>query len=377
MSRGREAVGVAHPGYGGIRDLLQFLCGGSLRNWSRLVRENGIDPQFARRATVVSFTSLLQAPFRAAERLRHGRGIRRTVVAPPLFIVGHWRSGTTWLHNLMCQDPSAGFVSGYQMALPDSWLVARRVLRPLIARILPDRRPMDNVTVSLGSPQEEEFVMAKVSPYSCYHFWSFPRQGVDYFRKYALLEGLTDAESAGWRETYLAVLQKTAYGCGGRRLVLKNPVNTARIPALLALFPDARFVHICRDPRDVFPSARESFRRLLSVFQFQRVDDDLIARSVLRFYEQIMGRFFEDRGRIPAGRLSQVRYEDMLEDPMRELRRVYGELSLPGFEAARPRFEAHLASHAGYRRNAYALTADEAREVARRWGFAAEALGYA
>src|SRR5687768_18104609 len=46
------------------------------------------------------------------------------------------------------------------------------------------------------------------------------------------------------------------------RSILKSPPHTCRVPTLLRLFPDARFVHIVRDPYAVYPSTLHLWRIL-------------------------------------------------------------------------------------------------------------------
>jgi len=106
--------------------------------------------------------------------------------------------------------------------------------------------------LSLDDPQEEEFAMAETSGYSFYHQWSFPRKGRELFEKYALFRNVPDDEVDQWKNLYVSILKKAAYSHRGKRLIVKNPANSARIKILLELFPHARFIHIYRNPYIVF-----------------------------------------------------------------------------------------------------------------------------
>src|SRR5262245_10078632 len=82
-----------------------------------LLLRNGVDSKYWPRAARALGLSLLNAPMAVLERLRYGRTLRRVALpARPVFIIGHWRSGTTHLHNLLTQDVRFGSLS-YAQAL--------------------------------------------------------------------------------------------------------------------------------------------------------------------------------------------------------------------------------------------------------------------
>lgn len=351
---------------------------GSLRSLVRLVPYAGeMDLRFAGRAVLIYASSALTWPLRAWESLRFGRALRRTRIHPaPVFILGHWRSGTTHLHNLMSQDPALGYVPMYQAILPECSLVAERWLRPLLARLVPLVRPMDNMIWPLDHPQEEEVPLSKTFHLGFYTKLLFPGSLRESFERLVLLRGSSDADRALFKRRYLRVLRKATLRAQGRRLVLKNPVNTGRIRYLLELFPDAKFVYIHRDPYEVFVSTRHLHRKLLEVIRLQDTNDEEIERNVLSIYRMLQRRYLEERSLIPSHQLVEVTYEDLSGDPMGCLKRIYQELSLPGFAVAEPSFQAYVNSQAEYKRNEYFLDDETVLEVNRSWGFAFAEFGY-
>ena len=97
----------------------------------------------------------------AAESLIFGRKIRNTKIEhPPIFILGHWRSGTTLLHNLMTLDPEVTFPNLYQCLYPGHFLLTENVMAPLTSWLLPKTRPMDNIPTSWKAPLEDEMALA-------------------------------------------------------------------------------------------------------------------------------------------------------------------------------------------------------------------------
>jgi hypothetical protein len=191
----------------------------------------------------------------------YGRRIRETPIThPPLFILGHWRSGTTLLHELLVLDPRHSFPNTYQCFDPCHPLLTERLVRKYCNWLLPAKRMMDNMPVGWERPQEDEFALALLGAPSPYLTIGFPNQGA--IDPDALdLDGLPAHERERWKRLFLRFLQTITFR-DPRRLVLKSPPHTCRIPTLLELFPDARFVHIVRDPVAVYSSTVNLWMKL-------------------------------------------------------------------------------------------------------------------
>ncbi len=100
--------------------------------------------------------------------------------------------------------------------------------------------------------------------------------------------------------------------------------------------------------------------------------DELIHSSMERMYRA----FFKQREEIPAGDLIDVKYEDLVANPLEQLERIYQELELGDFEQQREHFKAYLGEQRDYQTNRHELPAAAAAEVDRRWGFFMERYGY-
>lgn len=335
-----------------------------------------LHPRYAGRALLVLSTSVASVPLRLWERVRYGRRIAAVRVKPPIFVIGHWRSGTTHLHNLISQDRSLGYLSMYQAMVPGCSLIGERWLRPLLARVVPAKRPMDNMLWPIDAPQEEEIPLAKMTPYSLYVRFLFPRRALHLFRKYVLLQDAPPRIASEIKREYYALLQVATIHAGGRRLVLKNPVNTARVRLLLELFPDAKFIHAYRSPYAVFASTGHMQGQLLPITTLQSLPRGDRSDAILELYAEMMRRYFEDRALIPPGNLVEVRFEDVERDPVGEVRRLYDVLGLPGYAAMEPRLKAYVSSLRTYQKNALEISAADRRSVDERWGFAIAELGY-
>jgi hypothetical protein len=173
------------------------------------------------------------------------------------------------------------------------------------------------------------------------------------------------------------MLRKATFKEGGKRLVIKNCSDSARIKALLELFPDAKFIHTYRNPYDVFRSTQHLYRTVLVRAQVQEIDLKELETWVLQFYTQLMQKFFAVKSLIPKGNLVEIKYEDLDKEPLAQLRRIYETLGLPGFAEAEPAFKAYLDSIKGYQKNVYKKLEDSLiQNVNQNWSFALKELGY-
>lgn len=345
--------------------------------WVRLLRENGVgDPGYRARLARVLLTSIFAAPARIVERVVWGGRVRRTAIRAPLMILGYGRSGTTHLHNLLARDPGHASVTTLQCIAPSFFLLASALPRGLLDGLVPATRPMDNMRVALDLPQEEEVAIANSTHMSFLHHLSFPRNAMRLHQRYALMEGIDNRERANWEQAYLGIVQKAAFHARGRRVVLKSPTNLARIPHILRIFPEARFVNIVRNPYTVYLSLVNMFRKLVPQHQVQDIEWDDMERSIVHAYQANMKRYIRDRSLIPPDRLVEIRFEDLETAPIPVLQRVYERLELGGWDAARKHVTEYLGTLRDYRKNRFDLDAATAKRVNSQWAFALDEWGY-
>ncbi|MBN2003288.1 MAG: sulfotransferase [Anaerolineae bacterium] len=355
----------------------QFLAGGSFINWLQLLRENGgIDLRYLTKSLYVSLVALAGAPFRAYESLRYRSLIEETAIEnPPIFILGHWRSGTTHVHRLMAQNPDFAVVTFIHTMIPGLF-ISSSIFRSILSHSLPKTRPMDNVSVGPEEAEEEEYALGNLTPYSFYHALSFPKKMRHIFDRYVLFEGVESQVIERWKTMYLRFLKKVTFSSGGKRLLLKNPANTGRIRVLLEMFPNAKFVHICRNPYVVYSSTMNWLDKELAPTALQEVDEPQMRENALTNYEKLMHKYLEERDLIPDGNLCEVRFEDVEMDPWGEIRRIYQHLGLEMSLNTQLSIQQYLASVKGYKKNQYRMDRQTLREVDRRWGFAIKHWNY-
>ena len=310
------------------------------------------------------------------ERLVYGRQIERVELAePPLFILGHWRSGTTFLHELLIRDPEHTYPNTFQCYAPNHFVLTERWLMPLTAFLLPSRRPMDNMTTGWLRPQEDEFALANLGVGSPYLTIMFPSGG-PVCREYLDLHDLTPAQRAEWQQAIRLFFQRLAFR-NNRRIIVKSPAHTARIRTLVETFPGAKFVHIVRDPYDIYASTVRLWQSLHETQGLHLVkDDSWLAEYVLSSFERMYAAFEEDRRLLGDDKIVELRYEDLVADAKGQLVKIYNQLGLGDFTRVESAVDAHLAEVTNYRPNRFQLDAQTRRTVHERWAGYFERYGY-
>ena len=277
--------------------------------------------------------SLVLAPLSFYEKVTCDKNIKNTKIEkPPIFIIGHWRSGTTYLHNLMSKNLDFAYPTTFQTITPGLFLKFEKLIKPIVASSLPPTRPQDSIVLGADLPQEEEYGIGNISPFSFYHGWCFPRNR-DFYYKFVHLDSIGKNRINDWKKTYLYYLKKVTLFYNGKQLVLKNPSNTSRVKLLLELFPDAKFIHIYRDPYYTYLSMKRNIEKEMTLYCLQKpADQEDFEMAMIEMYNKMFEKYFEEKKLIPDGNLVEVRYEDLIKKPYEVVKNIFQELNLSGFE---------------------------------------------
>jgi len=356
----------------------QTLTGTSIWNWLKLQWENRfkIDIKLTHKFLVIWFMILISTPAIWWEKLVYNRLIKKTKIEkPPIFILGHWRSGTTYLHMLLTQDQQFGYASNLQTIFPLVFLGSRWFYAKLLEDSMPKQRRQDNFKLGIDQPGEEEFALANMSTESFYHGIPFPNRR-RYYANYITFKDVPEDKVKKWKRTYKFFLKKMTYAYKGKQLVMKNPPNTGRVKELLEMFPDAKFVHIYRDPYSVLPSTVKMYERLLPPHYLQFPNIETADDIVIDIYEEMHKKYFKEKDLIPKENLIEIRYEDMLEDPFNTVKSVYDELSLANFSASEQKIKDYISKQKSYKTNTHNLSDEAIDKISERWDFAFKEFGY-
>jgi hypothetical protein len=345
--------------------------------WLRLLARNrfAIDWACLYIAVIVTLVSVIHSAVRLLQEAWLGGVIRRTRLAhPPIFIIGHWRTGTTLLHELLILDQRFNYPTTYECLEPNHFLLSEQILTRLFYFLTPSHRPMDNMAAGWNRPQEDEFALCMLGLPSPYLKIAFPNRP-EPCPESDDLENMPPRCRVAWKRGFYRFLQ-TLTVKDPRRLVLKSPTHSCRIPTLLEMFPDALFVHIVRDPYVVFPSTVTLWKTLWKVHGLQVPNyadlDEYVFRKFMHLYE----RLDQAEKQIDPARYHEVRYEDLVRDPIGEMQKLYTHLRLCEFEAVKPKLEHYFADQAGYKTNRYEQSPELRAGIESRWGEVIRRYGY-
>lgn len=359
--------------------LLYFWHGMGVVTWIKLLARGRFDITLNCVPNILTVT--IWAPVNSllyivSEMIYGARANRHRIEPAPVFVLGHWRSGTTFLHDLLACDPAHGYPTTYQCFFPNHFLLTGGAVRKWFNVFLPKKRPMDNVPVGVDRPQEDEFAFANLGMGTHYVTLAWPRHGPQDL-EYLDLVNLSEAERSKWEEGFLWFLRRLSYK-QKKRLAMKSPAHTARIRTLIRLFPEARFVHISRNPLAIFPSTVKLWKALDSVQGLHNPanDDPWMEEFVFTVFETVFRRYEEDRKLIPEGHLVEVRYEDLAADPKAVLKDIYARLDLGDFSRVESGVDSYLAGQGEYQPNVFELPDSLRAKIRNRCAGYIERFGY-
>ena len=351
------------------------LVGADRATFDKVCNGVRIDPEFRGRfRTTKCIERILDPVYRINGR--RWEKLPEIKMEAPVFILGHWRSGTTFVHNVLSGDSRYGYCTTYQTVFPHIMLWGYGFFRACTKVLMPSHRPTDSVELGPDLPQEEEFALVNMMPYSFYNFWFFPQLTGIYRERYLLFNGITDKEKETFKYNLDKLIRISLYRQGKSVYLSKNPPHTGRISTLLEMYPDAKFIYLVRNPYTVFESTRSFFRNILQSLQLQKISDRQLEEEIIVTYSELFDKYESEKGLIPEGNLVEVRFEDFEKDPLGMAQEIYGRLSVSGFEYARSGMEKYVLGHKSFKKNRYNYSERTVRLVEQNWNKALEKWDY-
>jgi hypothetical protein len=357
----------------------RFWHGMRISDYIRLLSENGfrIHPARIPMATLVTGCAAFNSTMAAIQsRLFQRRIESARLKGPPVFIIGHWRSGTTLMHELISMDPRYAYPSNFDAFLPHHFLVSRSVLYPLIKLLMPSKRPMDNMALNVASPQEDDFALCAYGAPTPYRRIAFPnRPNNDHLQLNfdSVDERLQDAVHQAMTNFLKSLTVRY-----GKPLVLKSPPHTGRLKQLAEWFPEAKFIHLSRNPETLVLSTMRLWRLLDDVngFQLPKYDDEWLKNYVFQCKDEMYSSYFQHRDSLPSNRLAEVRFEDLIANPVATVGGVYDQLQLGDFTEVRPAIENYFNQKRGHKKNVFEIPQPLREEISAHWREYMDAFGY-
>ncbi|MFI3318485.1 MAG: sulfotransferase [Rikenellaceae bacterium] len=353
------------------------LIGADWRTFNEVVRDREVGEKYRGKYRLTRLICALISSIGFIERWIYKRKLAdKPLEQDPLFVLGHWRSGTTFVHNVLSCDKSFGYTSTYQTVFPNVMLFGQGLFKPIMQRVMPDKRPVDNLELKPDLPQEEEFALSGMMPYSYYNFWFFPKCMMEYCDKYLLMKDLGLREREIFSEAFVKLVKISLKNTGGSRYLSKNPPHTGKVDQLLKIFPNAKFIFLMRNPYTVFESTRSFFTATIEPLKLQDISPEELQKNFVEVYRRMYDKYQEDKKLIPEGNLIEIKFEEFEQDPIAATRHIYNTLSLEGFEEALPAMESYVGAKCGHKKNKYKYADQTVEIVEREWSRALKEWNY-
>jgi omega-hydroxy-beta-dihydromenaquinone-9 sulfotransferase len=339
-----------------------FMAFAPLDVWARLLffPYAFIPPRYWLRMAFGIFTSAIGTAITLPERLILGpvlwwkarrSGARLAHEPGALVILGYYRSGTTHLHYLLSCDPQFRTPKWCEALAPQGFLLSWTFLRIFMIPFVSAKRPQDDVAIGPEWPAEDDFALCNAAVASSLPGRFILPHHYDHYSKFHALEGLSEPNRKRWRFAQWAFCWKLARLAPNRRLLLKTPSHTARVRELVDLFGPGRvrFIHIRRDDEAVIRSNIAMHSRL-HVYNLQEPPiAEVVEGRIIEEYARTQALYAAQAAELPQGQLVEIRYEDLVADPLGQTRLAYAQLGLEWSPEFERRAHAYLDSVRDYR----------------------------
>lgn len=255
-------------------------------------------------------------------------------VREPVFIVGNFRSGTTFLHRLLTKDDRATSFSSWEIYLAPSvvgrkffrWLMKInyaignpvRLIIKLFNRIV--EKDADMHKIGITEAEEDGHVLLHIwSTYNLLAFFPFP----NLINKYIYYDDqVSTEEKSKDMEYYTEVVKKHIYAHNGKRYISKNPSYSPKVKTLHEKFPDAKFINIVRNPLQVIPSSISLFSKHCHNYGDPETDYAL-QETVIEHSKHWYLYPHQYLKTIPTDQYIRIRYKELVSDPKGTIEKIY------------------------------------------------------
>ena len=255
-------------------------------------------------------------------------------IKQPVFIVGNFRSGTTFLHRLLTKDASSTSLTGLEIYLAPS-IVGRRFLRWGMRINYAIGNPAQRIInvfeaiaakyadihkFGLNEAEEDGHVLFHIwSTYDLLAFFPFPKL----VHQYIYYDDQIPAEEKDREMRYYhQVIKKHVFAHHGKRFISKNPSYSPKVRTLHQKFPDAKFINLVRNPLQVIPSSISLFSNHWHTYGDPETEyplkETVIEHS--KYWYLYPHRYLRN---LPPDQYIRIRYKDLVADPQGVVEMIY------------------------------------------------------
>jgi hypothetical protein len=345
-AKARQSTGLEDFGNPPVETPLQILA-------DSLEREANLHP-LGRLLMRIHLQSLLETRLRLNEEWRKSPPLGEQPIRGPIFVTGMPRSGSSFLHELLAQDPANRAPRVWEVMFPVPLARSGRHdprIRMASTRLWWFRR--------LAKRPDSVYPMRAVTPHECVAIHSYTLLSQEFISTaripaYETLLRSSDLTPVyAWQKRFLQYLQ---HGSPEKRWVLKAPDHVYCLKELFSVFPDAVVIQTHRNPLEVLRSSILFSEVLYNLFAWPGDRNQLAEREAM-LLARAMEKFIEFRDAHPKleNRFIDLSYSDLVADPLATVRSVYKSLDRVLSDEAEERMHQLISQRTRYRKHNPAL----------------------
>ena len=347
------------------------LMGSSFINYIKIIISNKIDIKYILHVIITLLIVILISPFQLLDKIIFLLKKKKNF-DDPIFIIGHWRSGTTLLHNILCKNNKFGFFNTYNSLFINN-IYSSILFKTLMKYTMPKERPSDKIKLDVELPQEDEFAISNYTNISHYNFFFFPN---DYKKFYSEAIRFEKNNEKLWLNKYSDILNRIFHYTGKPKLIVKNPSNTARIKSLLKKYPNAKFIHIYRNPIFVYLSTFKFFSELFPSVNLQNIDNETLKKLIIYNYKEIYRDYYKYKSLIPKGNLIELKFEDFRKNPSIYLKDIYKTIGIELKKEDLNELSVYLNNQKKHKMNTYTIDRTTLEKIYKEFEFSFKKMKY-
>jgi len=257
----------------------------------------------------------------------------------PIFIIGNYRSGSTFFHRLLLRDNNFTCLKAWEIYFAPA-LTHRKLIRLILQGSKLIGSPVQKIIAAFDRMMNDIYHMHKTGLYTheqdsqlFYHTWSsynifaifpFPELA----RRYIYYDQAVPIEERKKQFGYYReVLHRHLYKNSGKQYLAKNPDFSPAIETIMEVFPNAKFLNLVRPPEQMIPSSINLWAsnwRAYGTPEESFPQTDVIKEHAKHWYTYPHHKL----SNLPPDRYQVVLFEDLVGNPKAEVSRIYQQFGL-------------------------------------------------
>lgn len=312
----------------------------------------------------------LLEPFRILEILVYHKKIRNLkLIQDPIFIIGHWRSGTSHLQNLLCKDQNHTSTTIFNFIFSDAYYLTELWLKKplnIICKLFKVKYAFQRLPMNFDIQGElDPALCANCSDHSYTWGHLFPKNYEYWLDKYIVIQNKQCA--LDWINDYDFLIRKLSFRNKNKRIIVKSPGDTGRFELLLKKYPNAKFIYIHRNPIDVFHSTKNLWSIIQKQNSFQKISEATIEEYIIQTYKKVLLKYIETRTIIPQSQLAEITFNEIQNNPIKVIREIYEKFNLGSLP--QKELDSFVQSNKCYKVNQYSKASKIEERLLKEWDF--------